>query len=301
MRRGRWTWAAQLGLAGLVAWFVWRAISRDLADFRAVGLSLDLNPGPIAGAAAIVLLTYGLLILAWRSVLGGWKQQLAFRAALRIWCLSNLGRYLPGKVWSVAGLALMAQREGVQGWAAAGAALVMQALSVGTGAAVAFALLPQVASPVALGAAVVIAAMSVAALMTKSVLQRVTRIAGGRVELDILPARAVVGGTLATLAAWMSYGVAFWLLARGVTPAHVPSLGLAVGGFAASYIVGLLAVFAPGGVVVREGVMLGLLTPAIGTGPALALSLGSRLLLTLTEIVAALLALTIRSDQGDRG
>ena len=81
-------------------------------------------------------------------------------------------------------------------------------------------------------------------------------------------------------------------------PANAPSLPLAIGAFASGYIVGLLALFAPGGVVVREGVLVMVLTSAIGAGPAVALAVGSRLLLTVTEIGAALAALAIRSERG---
>jgi hypothetical protein len=201
---------------------------------------------------------------------------------------------LPGKVWSIAGLAVLARREGVEGWAAAGSALVMQAIAVGTGAAVAFALVPQINSSVTLAAGFAVAAACVGALTAKPVVRWLSGIARVGRELDPLPVRAVLLGTGSALAAWVTYGWALWLLAQGLTPQHVPPFGTAVGSFAAAYIVGLLAVFTPGGLVVREGVLVGLLAPAIGTGPALVLSVGSRLLLTVTEVVAALLGLTIR-------
>ena len=62
---------------------------------------------------------------------------------------------------------------------------------------------------------------------------------------------------------------------------------------ALGYILGWLALFAPGGVGVREVVLIGLLTPALGGGGAVALSVASRILLTLTEVAAPLGALLI--------
>ena len=59
---------------------------------------------------------------------------------------------------------------------------------------------------------------------------------------------------------------------------------------------GLLALFAPGGVGVREVVLIGLLTPALGGGGAVALSVASRILLTVTEVVAPLCALLVTRD-----
>ncbi len=295
----RWIWTGQFGIAALVVWFVWRRVEGDLSEFRSLISLVDLRPGKIILAAAVVWATYGLLIAAWREVLRGWRQHLSFGSAVRIWCVSNLGRYLPGKVWSIAGLAVLARREGVEGWAAAGAALVMQAIAVGTGAAIALAFVPQIDSSVTLVAGFAVAAACVGALTAKPVVRLLSGIARVGRELDPLPVKAVLLGTGSALAAWVTYGWAFWLLAHGVIPQHVPTLGTAVGSFAAAYIVGLLAVFTPGGLVVREGVLVGLLAPAIGTGPALVLSVGSRLLLTVTEVVAALLGLTIRPKDGE--
>lgn len=292
-------WVAQALLGIVVVWFLWGRVAQDLGEFRSVGLQLQFRPVPIAMAAVVVWVTYGLLIAAWRAILGGWNQQLSFRSSVWIWCVSNLGRYLPGKIWSLAGLAVLATREGVQGWSAAGSALVMQAMAIATGAAVAFAFLPQADSPLPLVAGFAIAAITVAALMAKPVVRQISRLAGKTVELEALPPRTILLATGVTLASWLMYGTAFWLLARGITPDVVPPLTLAVGSFAAAYIVGLLAVFAPGGLIVREGVLMALLAPSVGTGPALALSIGSRLLLTATEVVAALVALMMRPRAGE--
>ena len=71
------------------------------------------------------------------------------------------------------------------------------------------------------------------------------------------------------------------------------SLRVAVGVFAAGYILGLVAIFAPGGLGVRELVFVAILAPRVGSGGAVALAIGSRLLLTITEVVAASVALLV--------
>jgi uncharacterized membrane protein YbhN (UPF0104 family) len=64
-----------------------------------------------------------------------------------------------------------------------------------------------------------------------------------------------------------------------------------VGLFALGYLLGWLALFAPGGVGVRELALVGLLTPVLGSASALAVTLASRVALTLTELAAALVGL----------
>ena len=57
--------------------------------------------------------------------------------------------------------------------------------------------------------------------------------------------------------------------------------------FTASYLAGFLALFAPGGLGVRESVFILMLQGPVGPAAATALALASRVLLTITEFGAA--------------
>ena len=304
-------WTGQIVLAVLVAGFVGRAVVSNWAELSELNVALQPRPAWILAAAVTVLATYCLLVAAWNRVLAGWSERLRFGRAAQIWCLSNLGRYLPGKVWSIAGLAVLAQRAGVAGWAAAASALAMQALAVGTGALVVALSAPGAASPVleAVGvsreaAPMLLAAAGSVAIATVIVLTlaplsaAANRLVGQKFELRPLPLRSVAAAGAATLLSWIAYGVAFWFLALGLFGTGGLTIETAVGVFAAGYIVGLLALFAPGGVGVRELVFLALLSPVLGSRGALVLAVASRLLLTATEVSAALLTLGLRSEQG---
>src|SRR2546429_1960851 len=148
-----WLWAVQ-GLVTLaVVALVARSIGRNWAEFRSLHAVLTIKPVWIAGSALAVSASYAMHIESWRRILLGWGQRIAFGAAARTWSLANLGRYVPGKVWSVAGLVVLAQRAGVQMAPAAASAFVSQALAVGTGAAVVAAVTPHATSPLRLAAA----------------------------------------------------------------------------------------------------------------------------------------------------
>ncbi len=287
MTRKAWLWITQLLLLGMVGWFVARAVTRHWAQFRSLDVPLDLDPVKLLAAGAIVLVTYAVLIEAWRRVLLGWGEKLAFRDAARIWCLSNLGRYVPGKVWSLAGLTVLAQRAGVTGWAAAGGALAMQALAVGTGAGIAAVTIPGAVSSLQLVIAALAGGGAIAAIVWSRIGATVARFVKPSVDFRALPVSTAAVAAGITLVSWVSYGTAFWLLAKGMFSVSEVPLRTAVGVFAGGYIVGLLALFAPGGVGVRELIFVTLLAPTMGTGGALALSVGSRLLLTVTEVGSA--------------
>jgi hypothetical protein len=81
--------------------------------------------------------------------------------------------------------------------------------------------------------------------------------------------------------------VSFWLVARALlhTPAH--DVALYVGAFAAAWLVGVLAFFAPGGLGVREAVLVAILRSKIGVEDAVVLAAISRALLTVVDVALA--------------
>src|SRR5437016_7749704 len=159
-----WLWAVQ-GLVTLaVVALVARSIGRNWSEFRSLHAVLTIKPVWIAGSALAVSASYAMHIESWRRILLGWGQRIAFGAAARTWSLANLGRYVPGKVWSVAGLVVLAQRAGVQMAPAAASAFVIQAVSLGSGVAVVAAAAPHSAPPLRLAAAGLVAVAAVGAL-----------------------------------------------------------------------------------------------------------------------------------------
>ncbi len=292
----RSTWIRAAGWVVAVAIIVMaaRAVIGNWEQLKTQPLDWKVEPAWIFLSALVVWLMYGVLIVAWRRMLAGWGQRLRGWTAARIWTVSSLGKYIPGKVWAVAGMALMSKEAGIEPWAATGSAIILQVLAIGTGAAVAacsgagvlessrpgirFALLALVAASVA----------GVGLLLWPPVLRRLLRLAGSDPVSGTAPAAGgIVFGIAANLIAWVGYGLSLWLLARGLLPGAGLTLLPAIAVFTASYLAGFLALLVPGGFGVREGLFILMLQGPIGIGAATALALASRLLLTITEVGAA--------------
>jgi hypothetical protein len=251
----------------------------------------------------VVFTAYAVLVEAWRRVVLSMGQRLPFFSAVRIWFLASLGKYIPGKVWAVAGAAVLARRAGVDPSVAVAGALVLQALALASGAA-AVALTArdalQALGPAAVPIAAVLlglSAVGLAALASQSWLDRISRL----LPSSFPRLRAVGFGILslafaANLLAWALYGSALLLLTRGVLPEVTLSLPQAIGVFTCSYLAGFVALFAPGGLGPRESVFLLMLAGDIGLKPAAGLALASRLLLTGTEVLPAVPLLLLRRD-----
>ena len=294
----RWRLVVQLLVAGVVLALVARTIASNWSSYRSLNFTLALRPGWLLLSLGSLVAVSALQIESWRRILAGWAQSLRFLAGARIWFLANLGRYVPGKVWSVAGMVVLAEQQGVQRWAAAASAVAVQAVGLGTAAALVAAATPHAASPLRLAGAVLVAMATVGLLVWKGALSRLGRMVGATTEWRALPAGAVLAGSSLTFLSWCVYGLAFWSLGRGLGLPPALPLADAAGVFALGYILGLLALFAPGGIGVREGVFYVLLTPYLGGGGALALSVASRLELTVTEAVAGLGALALGGRKG---
>jgi glycosyltransferase 2 family protein len=292
---GKTAWRVlQWGFGLLVVGLALRALIRNWDDLRHQTIQLEPRPLYLLASVLVVWLMYAILIWAWRMMLASWGQELSPLPAARIWTVSSLGKYVPGKVWAVAGMALMAQQAGIAAWAATSSAVVLQALAIGTGAAivgVTGAVALEVAHPgarLALGVLVVASGVGILLVLWPPAVRRLLRLGRVPVEAAMAPkAEGVVAGIIANAIAWLGYGLALWLLARGLLPAARLSLSLSVTVFTASYLAGFLALLAPGGLGVREGLFILMLQQPLGIAGATALAIASRILLTLTEFGAA--------------
>ncbi len=289
---------AQVLFLAAVAWFGARLLLRHWAEVRVLQAALTPSWSLVAASAAVVLVSYAVLIATWRGMVQAWGAALPLGVATRIWFVSNLGRYLPGKVWQIGAMGVMATEAGVPASAAVGSSLVIALVNVLAGFGVvavsgaeSFRLIGAEGGslwiPVAL-LGVVLASLPWA-------LGPLIRLAGRLTRRDVLaptlPAAAVWLAAAGCAAAWVLYGLAFRVLSIGLLgPSAAGDAGTYVAVFTLSYLAGFLAVFAPGGIGVREVAMGGLLVAAgLATGPeATLLVVASRLWLTLLELVPGL-------------
>jgi glycosyltransferase 2 family protein len=284
----------QFGAGVLLVALAARSVVANWQTLQDQPIEWRISTGWITAAVLVVFAAYAVLIEAWRRVVLSMGERLAFFQAVRIWFLASLGKYVPGKVWAVAGAAILAQRAGVDPSAAVAGALVLQALALSSGA-VAVALTAreafQAVEPgvVPLGLAVVALSLAgIFVLASQPLLDRISRILPASLpRLRAIAPGMLVAAFVANVFAWVAYGVALIFLARGMLPDLRLSLPQAIGVFTCSYLVGFIALFAPGGLGPRESVFLLLLAGDIGLKPAAALALASRLLLTGTEVLPA--------------
>ncbi|WP_439643292.1 lysylphosphatidylglycerol synthase domain-containing protein [Gemmatimonas sp.] len=281
--------------------FIAVKVSQQWDEVRTSATTLRVHWGYIALASTIILGTYLMLIQSWRMLLTGWGGSLAYPTAVRIWFIANLGKYLPGKVWSIGALGVLASREGVSGVAAAGAAILGTALNIGAGFAVAVIagaegvdrVYPGLRAFALVGTLAFILGVALLPALLPSILDRYAAWRGVSVAEQHLSRKTVWIAALINAASWICYGLAFALFARGVLPQLTITPTVFIASYAASYLVGFFALFSPGGLGFRELALTAILVGlgAAGRGDAVMLGATSRVWLTVLEVLPGLIGL----------
>lgn len=292
---------AQTLVVAAALYFLWSFARRHEADLGRVPWRLAY--GPLVLASFVWTLSFGGLVLLWSRSLRWWGTAMRGLTALRVFFLANLARYVPGAVWQFAGLAAMSAAQGVPPVAATAAVLWQQAALLGTGAVLAIALAPVMLEPLfrrwhlavpSLGVRLTIAIALVAFVVLA--LPRVLPPLRSAIERRVRDVRAVPHVTpwqfasylALTTVGWLGYGASFAIFAHAVLGADAPPALQAGAIYIAAYVLGIVVIFVPGGLGVREGALTAGLTPLIGVDRALFLSIASRLWLVALEILGAL-------------
>lgn len=294
---GRWLRRGlQVAGLGAAAWYLVHTAQVHRAELADIPVRLD--PVQLLAASGVTVATWFLLVRTWADSLRWWNQSLPLPSAVRIWFLTNLSRFVPGGIWQFAHLSAEAVGARISPVAAAGAVLFQQLVLLGTGLALTAALAPSLPGLLPAGlspaAALAVASLGVAAVIillpvAAPALERVTSRLLRREIAWPVAGRGVLTRYVATLVVpWVAYGVAFWLFGRSLLGPSAPGVVLAIASFVGSYVAGIIAVFAPGGIGVREAALVALLSPMTGPAEALLLAVASRLWLVALEVATAL-------------
>lgn len=289
----------RFGLGVLAVGVAVRAVVRqwESLDFDTVAWSL--SPGWIGLALLAAGTAYGVLILGWRRTLRRLGEELSFRGAVHVWLLANLGKYLPGKAWTFAASAALARDHAVDPLRAFSATVIMH---LGSFAAAALVLsldpgiaqmLPRsvpgalrVASLLCLGACALAASPAAAGRIAARLPERLAR-------LLPVPWDMQLHALAANLVGWLLFALSLGALSRGIAPADPLPWDRTLGPLVLANLAGFVAVVAPGGIGVRESVLVVLLGNALRTETAIALAVVSRILVTVLDLAGGALAVGV--------
>lgn len=253
----------------------------------------------VAGSLAAAMAGSACMMLAWRALLGDLGSRLPVPAAARVTFVAQLGKYLPGAIWSFAAHVELGHDYQVPRRRGAASVVVALAVSVAVGLMIAATALP-LSSPDVLRrflpalALVPVIAVCLAPPILHRILNSALRIIRQEPLEHPLSWRGLGVALAWNVLGWLLYGIQVWLLLADVARDGTRSLLIAVGAYSLAFSLALVLVIFPGGIGARELLLVAALAPLLAHGPALAVALVTRLVTTVSDLTWGAIGVVLR-------
>lgn len=291
-------------LVGGVGYALWLSLN----DPRIFEVEWQFQPLPVAIGFLLMLVTATATAPLWLIIYRGLGGQVDARAGYRIFLVTNIGKYLPGKVMHAAGRVALLQERGQSASIGVTSVLVELALSLLGAALVSIISIPILLREQGLAEHLtLISTVSYLALpagligLHPKVMGPVLRFASNRLpgkgtELctDLPPYRTILALLVAYVVLWVTMSVALFATSHTVVDAltweHLPAVS---GIVALSYLFGLAVPIAPAGLGAREGLAALLLSTMMPPPAAAVTSVLYRIISIAAELLAAGLSILL--------
>ena len=264
----------------------WHALARGFAE---------LPIWVLAVAFGLTVVAQGLALVMWRVVIADLGSPLPLVPAARIFYVSQLGKYLPGSLWTIVGQMELARVEKVPRRTSLTQGVLVLAIAVGAGVMVSVLLMPFLGRETFARYwwAVLLLPLILLALhppVFGKVVNTGLRLVR-RAPLEVLPTWRGIGKALVVQGlVWLVLGVQIWVVVVGLGGDPLPSLLASVGGYALGFSLGMAAIGLPAGAGLREAVLVVALSGVLSPGLALLVALLARGIAVLADVVVALVA-----------
>jgi len=278
----------------LALFFTWIARGVQLSDLRFP--RLEIISWLIIAIITIVFIPHLFWVASiWRSILRSFNQTITWVEAWKTCSISSLGRYIPGKIWLFVGKATYAKKLGL-GSTEIGISMILELVGnmLGAGIVSVFCLLysdilfQEFTGNIWLfGAAGLVSVVFVHPRVLIPLLNKVLSLFKQDPINARYNARSLYSLVFRYVLDWVYQGILFFILVRqiadGIFVAQFPTFLFV---FTFSWLVGFLSLLTPGGIGVREGIMLLLLQKAgIQSQPAIYIAILSRIWMTIPELI----------------
>jgi glycosyltransferase 2 family protein len=231
-------------------------------------------------------------LMAWRAMLAAEGHPLSPIAAGRIFFVGQLGKYLPGSVFSIVLQMELGKRAGVPRARAFTTSLAWVGLSLSTGLCVGMVGFPVIASAHHHDVWLLLVVLPFAVVASlPPVLTRLVNLLLRIMRKSPLPQpltwRGVGHACLWLVATWLLLGLHLWLLANALGAPGWGGITRCIGGMALAITAGVLFVVVPSGAGVREAIIVAALAPVMSAGEALGIAVVSRGLFITSDILTA--------------
>ncbi len=303
MDRLAWKTYAKRIIKAIVAIVVLAAVGRHVAktwaEFQARGDSIHVRSGWIIVAGLLYLLGLAACGLFFANVMNASRSPVSNLASIRAYLISHLGKYVPGKAMVVVMRVGLVVPYGARPATAAIATFYETLVMMGAGAIVAVVGFALGAGPIQRLPLILSAGLALAFLVVVDplVFLRVSKTLATpfpSVGVEAQPRidRRLLGkGLLLNAISWLFLGLSQVAVIRALSVAElsVELVAIVTASVALATVAGFVVAVLPGGLGVREWVLMTTLAPALGEDLAVLSALALRLTWVAAEAVAALI------------
>jgi uncharacterized membrane protein YbhN (UPF0104 family) len=293
-RRGLLSRVAGIAIVLLIFGIMLRTLY--LAWEEIVSYDWNLNYLALIIAFSLMLSSSAFYAYLWKLILDRLGTPLSYRKSYRIFFLSQLGRYFPGKVWSILGLVYLSQKEGVSK-VISGASVTLQLLLQVVSGIMVFAItLPFWGSVDSVTDLHVLFLFFPAGLILlhPALVSRGLNLAlrvTGQAQMELSWRYSYLLGQLGLWGVfWLVNGVAYYFLIGSIYASSIPQVPVLAGIFAIAWVAGFVSLVTPAGLGVMEGTLALLLSFYFPAHVATIIALWTRLARTASDLVSAIIA-----------
>jgi uncharacterized membrane protein YbhN (UPF0104 family) len=289
-------------IALLILAYLLKIIVNDWSTIKNTTLRLDYTLLFVFLFLAIQNL---LNIKIWQIILLKFNEKLPYKKCFHIWMYAQIGRYLPGKIWMFLGRIDLAKEAGVDVFNSTCSIYVelatfsVAALILGSLAVLQIGLsLPANQMLVIYGAIGVLLISVHPTIFEKSINigLRLLRLPTIAISLSF---SSIIKFVAFYVIGWQLTGIALFLFISPLAPVSIYSIPLLAGTAALASLIGIISVFSPSGLGVREGVLTLFLGHLIPLPIAATFALLLRILCTITEMFLVFLAFFVKHFDKD--
>ena len=271
------------------------------AQTRLTDGTFEIQGGWLFASFLLILAYWSVYLYPFGSLLSRFTgKHVPFRAAWTLFHLSNITRYLPGRIWGVVRLLSLSHRFGLSKTAVGSSLTLHVGVETALGGMIAMSLL--FSTQMRATATEVLETLSGKNTLLLTII--VMAIFAG--ILILIPRlMEYVKGVVKTLAPfldtprlwvnvllshsllWLCQGFAFSLFVRSLAPVRWTDAGVLTASYAFAWIIGFLSFLPPGGLGIREGLLGVLLANYMPASQATLVALLSRLWMLSAEILLA--------------
>jgi len=283
--------AVYVFLTAVVLFFVGREMAVQVRELEWGKLHFNfifLIPG-----TACVFVDLLLTAFTHRMILAAFGSRIDWREVLGIVWTCNLGKYVPGKIASTAGMTVMLARRGVRLPVAVASSITPTGLNVLIGLTLTWPLL-MIWSPdhmqhfpgICMALLVLVSMVGLHPKTFTRSCNLAMKILGQKDAMEQPAGAEFMFGVLFTLLRSYAFGGAAWFLARSFMHVQVSLYPLFVSAIMFGAVASFVAFFTPAGIGVRESVLLLVLGPSVGPARAALVAVALRVIQTVVDVLA---------------